>query len=59
MAVNILNTFGKKCSEVDASFLTCLDKNKDSAGDAKEFEEADEDSTLVGSRYTEKVRLCN
>ena len=51
------NTFGTRYSEVVLSCLTCLDKNNKNFGDAKEFEEADEDGTLVGVRYIEKVPI--
>ena len=37
----------------------CLDKNIATFGDAKDFEEADEDGTLVGVRYIERVHSCN
>ena len=54
-----LTHLGKKYSELVVSCWTCLDKNSDNFGDAKEFEEADEDGTVVGVRYIEKVRSCN
>lgn len=47
------NTFGHKYTGVVLSCLTCLDKNKDIFGNSKEFE--DDDSIIVGVRYTEKV----
>ena len=58
MAESILpNTFGQKYSDVVLSCLTCLDKNNNNFGDAKEFVEGDEDGVLVGVRYIDKVCL--
>lgn len=46
---------GHKYTQVVVSCLTCLDRDNDSFGDEREFE--DEDGLLVGVRFIEKVGL--